>query len=103
MLNVVNREASGKAVLLILLCALALLPGCRAYDARYWSFPLNSMQMVDDASVNGRTYGEALEVELLYQLFPWSWIVSLADLAMLPITLIYDLVELTIGRDPPFP
>ena len=87
----------------MVLVLLALSPGCRAYDARYWSFPLNSMQMVDDATVHERTYGEALRMELLYQLFPWSWIVSAADIAMLPITLIYDLVEVAIWREPPYP
>ena len=96
----VIRRASARAVLLLV---FALSPGCRAYDARYWSFPLNSMQMVDDATVHERTFGDALEVELLLQLFPWSWIVSAADIGMLPITLVYDFVELAVWREPPYP
>lgn len=96
-----NRRATRLALSGLFIALLA--PGCRAYDARYWSFPLNSMQMVDDAVTTERTYGDALGRELLLQFFPWSWIVSLVDVVMLPITLPYDLVELAIRRDPPFP
>ncbi len=85
---------------LLLLVTLAL-SGCRAYDARYWSFPLNSMQMVDDAVVTPRSYGAAFGRELLFQVFPWSWVVSAIDIFMLPVTIPYDLYE-AIRNDPPF-
>jgi hypothetical protein len=94
----VNRRASVGGALLL---ATLVLSGCRAYDARYWSFPLNSMQMVDDAVVTPRSYGSALGRELAFQLFPWSWVVSAIDILMLSVTLPYDLVEL-LRHDAPF-
>jgi hypothetical protein len=61
------------------------------------------MQMVDDAALKPRTFGEALGLELLFQLFPWSWVVSAVDIFMLPVTLPYDFVELAASHDPPYP
>ncbi len=97
------RRVKGLAPCSLALAVLLAMPGCRAYDARYWSFPLNSMQMVDDAVKTDRTFGDALGYEFLYQIFPWSWIVSAVDLIMLPVTLPFDFIELTVVRDRPFP
>lgn len=96
------RRACGRAACIFFTGSLAL-SGCRAYDARFWSFPLNSMQMVDDAVGTPRTFGGALGMELLFQIFPWSWVVSAVDLLMLPVTLPYDFVELAFFREEPFP
>jgi hypothetical protein len=60
------------------------------------------MEMVDDAVVTPRSYGAALGREFLFQIFPWSWVVSAIDLLMLPVTLPYDLYEMVIRNDPPY-
>ena len=86
-----------------LIAALSLAPGCAAHDGRYWSFPFNSNQMVENAALYDWTYGKALGGELALQLFPLVWIWSIFDVLMLPLTVPYDVWALASDSTPHLP
>lgn len=96
MRDAARRRARRIAASLLLLALAA--PGCRAYDARYWSFPLNSMQIVENGAYYGWSFRKSVGVELASQIFPWGWVESLVDLALFPLTGLHDLYVLTTGR-----
>lgn len=85
----------GRRAPIAVVVALALLPalaGCEAYHSRYWSFPLNSTQVIENAAENNWSFRKAVLAELLFNVFPYYWVISLPDLLLLPVTLVHDLV-----------
>ena len=94
-----RRPRRARAGALTLVVALALGgSGCSAYDGRYISFPLNSMQMVENAAANDWGFRKALAVELGFQIFPWTWVATLLDLLLFPVTGIHDAYEAAAAR-----
>ena len=96
-----GRSSALRARLGALTLGLALTlgaPGCSAYDGRYISFPLNSMQMVENAAANDWGFRKALAVELGFQIFPWTWVATLLDLLLFPVTGIHDAYEAAAER-----
>ncbi|MBI3725799.1 hypothetical protein HY251_17870 [bacterium] len=98
-----RTRRTGPATAALLALALTLGPGCAAYDGRYWSFPFNSNQMVENAALYDWTYWKAFGAELAFQLFPLSWIWSIFDLALLPLTVSYDIYAAASGTGKPKP
>jgi hypothetical protein len=82
------RPALSAAVL----CLWLSTTGCQAYHTRYWSFPLNSMQMVENGAHNAWSYRKTLGMEFLSHLFPYYWLLSVVDFVLLPFTLPHDLI-----------
>lgn len=88
----------------LVLCLALQLSGCQAYHSRYWSFPMNSMQMVESAARNDWTYSRALGFEFLSQLFPYFWLLTVIDVVLAPFTLPHDLIAIVhdSGKGRPF-
>lgn len=103
----VSRRTARRGALLLGLCAALALPGCRAYDEKFISFPLNSAVYEylywdhalgrDPETLQLREHevraSQAAAIELVavyHLLLPVGWLWTALDVAMLPFTLAHD-------------